>query len=161
MGNLFGGDKKKSATTTKGGKGGKNDTPDKGERKVAKNPDNVLGGYTKDTIPDGYDGKISSGGFLDDGAKRMPSATDAVARENQAILARQIGARSGRESTNLTGGTLLFGAGFDGKKRGAKPVSVKSSTSRAPTRPTGGNRSPANPNAAGTRTYVNNYLGGT
>lgn len=71
-----------------------------------------IGGVTADKA---NGRKLSSGGFPDDGAKRMPSASDKVARENarkKVVLSSQ---KSGRASTNLSG----------------------------------------------TRTYVNNFLGGT
>lgn len=47
--------------------------------------------------------KISSGGFVDDGAKRMPSASDALARENQRDTGAKLSNKSGRVSTNLSG----------------------------------------------------------
>ncbi len=46
--------------------------------------------------------KLSSGGFPDDGAKRMPSASDRVAAE-AARMARVAKQKSGRVSTNLSG----------------------------------------------------------
>jgi len=46
--------------------------------------------------------KLSSGGFPDDGARRMPSASDRVAAE-AARLARLKKQGSGRVSTNLSG----------------------------------------------------------
>jgi hypothetical protein len=49
-----------------------------------KHPDNVIGGYTKKTAPEGS--KLSSGGFIDDGSRRMPSLNDPVARENEQRL---------------------------------------------------------------------------
>ena len=92
MGNLFG----------PGGEGkpAKSATPvDKGKAAVKKDPNNVLGGYTEKTRPDGTTGKISSGGFIDDGAKRMPGSTDAYAK----ALRAKLSARGGRGSTDLTG----------------------------------------------------------
>jgi hypothetical protein len=59
----------------------------------------VIGGVTSD--PAGR--KISSGGFVDDNAKRMPSASDKVAQENMRRLALSKSASSGRTSTNLSG----------------------------------------------------------
>jgi hypothetical protein len=90
VGKLFGGNK--SAAATPG---------DAGRATVAKSPDNVLGGYTDKTKPEGT--KLSSGGFVDDGARRMPGMNDALARENERRIRGQLSGRSGRAATNLSG----------------------------------------------------------
>lgn len=59
----------------------------------------VIGGVTSD--PAGR--KISSGGFVDDGAKRMPSASDKTTAENARQKALNLTARSGRTATDLSG----------------------------------------------------------
>lgn len=46
---------------------------------------------------------VSSGGFADDGARRMPSASDKVARENSRNKRLRLSASSGRQSTDLSG----------------------------------------------------------
>lgn len=61
-------------------------------------PNQVIGGQT--ATP----GKpVSSGGFADDGARRMPSASDSIAMENLRKLRATLSSRSGRGSTNLSG----------------------------------------------------------
>ena len=89
--------------SSSGSSGSSSKPTDKGRAKVAKNPDNVLGGYTDKTKPEGYEGKISSGGYLDDGARRMPSANDAVAQENERLIRAKLVGRSGRTATDLSG----------------------------------------------------------
>lgn len=59
----------------------------------------TIGGITSD--PAGR--KISSGGFVDDGAKRMPSAADAITGNNAKRIRNQLTSRSGRAATDLTG----------------------------------------------------------
>jgi hypothetical protein len=59
----------------------------------------TIGGITSD--PAGR--KISSGGFVDDGAQRMPSASDALTSNNAKKIRAQLVTRSGRAATDLTG----------------------------------------------------------
>jgi hypothetical protein len=88
------------------GKNGRNGT-------AKADPNNVIGGYTKDNAPQGA--QLSSGGFIDDGARRMPSSSDAIQNENLRRLRLKLSSSSGRTADNLSG----------------------------------------------TRTYINNFLGGT
>ena len=70
------------------------------------------GGKKPDKKPDKK--KIIAGGFADDGAKGMPSAAGSLAnirRLQQAIIAR-----SGRTSTDLTGGSRSFVGALAGRK---------------------------------------------
>mgnify|MGYP000308268508 CR=1 FL=1 len=64
-------------------------------------PNNQVGGYTEATKPQGT--SISSGGFVDDGARRMPSSNDPVYNENLKRLRAALSSRSGRSSTSLSG----------------------------------------------------------
>jgi hypothetical protein len=80
MGGLFGG----GSTTSSGGTAAQNST---------------IGGITSD--PAGR--RISSGGFVDDGAKRMPSPNDKVSAESARKKALGLRGRSGRTSTDLSG----------------------------------------------------------
>lgn len=64
-------------------------------------PNNQIGGYTEGTKPQGT--SISSGGFVDDGARRMPSSNDPIYMENLKRLRLQLSSRSGRTSTDLSG----------------------------------------------------------
>lgn len=59
----------------------------------------TIGGITSDSAGRG----ISSGGFVDDGAKRMPSAADALVNNNAKKIRQQLVSRSGRTATDLTG----------------------------------------------------------
>lgn len=61
----------------------------------------TTGGFTASDAPAGKG--VSSGGFIDDGAKRMPSSKDAIYAENLRKIRQQLSARSGRASTNLAG----------------------------------------------------------
>ena len=70
------------------------------QQQAAAAPNNVTGGYTSATSG----GKpVSSGGFVDDGARRVPSASDNIAMENMRKLRATLTSRSGRASTNLSG----------------------------------------------------------
>jgi len=64
-------------------------------------PNSTIGGYTESNKPAGT--VLSSGGFPDDGSRRMPSSNDPVAAENARKLRNALSARSGRASTDLTG----------------------------------------------------------
>lgn len=64
-------------------------------------PNNQVGGYTEATKPQGT--SISSGGFIDDGARRMPSSNDPIYTENLKRLRAALSSRSGRSSTSLSG----------------------------------------------------------
>lgn len=77
-------------------------------------PDNTIGGFTTDTAPAGA--KLSSGGFIDDGAKRMPSVNDAVQKNNLDRIRRSLSGRSGRSSTDLSG-TRAYVNNFMGQTR--------------------------------------------
>lgn len=57
---------------------------------------NTIGGYA--AAPD-----VSSGGFKNDGAKRMPSGNDKVQAENLRRLRQQLSSKSGRAANNLSG----------------------------------------------------------
>lgn len=46
---------------------------------------------------------VSSGGFPDDGARRMPSASDKVSAENLRQKTLKLRSKSGRTSTDLSG----------------------------------------------------------
>jgi hypothetical protein len=63
-------------------------------------PNQTIGGYTAATSGGA---PVSSGGFIDDGSRRMPSLGSALASENMARLRQQLSSRSGRASTDLSG----------------------------------------------------------
>lgn len=63
-------------------------------------PSPVIGGYTAATNP--TTAPLSSGGYPDDGAKRMPSASDQVSLESMRKTQTALSARSGRQSTDLS-----------------------------------------------------------
>lgn len=60
----------------------------------------VIGGVTK---AQAGGASVSSGGFIDDNVRRMPSSSDAIYAENLRRLRSALTSRSGRVSTDLTG----------------------------------------------------------
>lgn len=96
MGNLFGG-------------GGSSPATPAATSSAVAAQNSTIGGITSD--PAGR--SISSGGFVDDGTKRMPSAGDAAANNAAKRVRQQLVSRSGRTATDLTG-TRAYVAPFLG-----------------------------------------------
>lgn len=97
MGQLTG----NSTYGTRSGVGGTR-TPVASTPRVAATPTPQIGGYkAKDAYVNGR--ALSSGGFPDDGARRMPSLNDPVLKENERLLANMMQRRFGRTATDLTG----------------------------------------------------------